>query len=130
MRAVRARNSAPEMAVRRLVHEMGFRYRLHASDLPGTPDLVFRRKRKVIFVHGCFWHGHNCKRARRPATNVNFWNAKLSQNIRRDSEQIEALISMNWMVLVIWGCEIKDHHLLQERLREFLAVSGPTQSPK
>ena len=92
MRAVRSRDTKPEMAVRRLLHRLGYRYRLHRRNLPGTPDIVFGPRRKVIFVHGCFWHGHSCPRgARLPATNTDYWRRKINRNVQRHTEQTEQL---------------------------------------
>lgn len=121
MRAVRGKNTKSEMIVRRLVHSMGYRYRLHCRELPGRPDLVFRSRRKVIFVHGCFWHQHEgCSRAGRPQSNVGFWILKLDGNAARDAEQLKALRKNGWRVLIVWECETKDEGRLISRLRRFL----------
>jgi DNA mismatch endonuclease (patch repair protein) len=121
MRAVKGKDTTPELAVRRLLHSRGYRYRLHRKDLPGRPDLVFAGRRKVIFVHGCFWHGHDCKRgARRPKENADYWAKKISRNQERDAKAQEALRSMGWDVLVLWECELKDRNGLSERLSGFL----------
>ena len=121
MRAVRSKNTGPEMIVRRLVHGMGYRYRLHAPDLPGKPDLVFRSRKRAVFVHGCFWHGHSdCARAARPSDNAAFWATKLERNINRDAEQQAALAREGWRSLIIWECQMKDKAALTERLTEFL----------
>lgn len=121
MRAVKSRDTKPEMIVRRLVHALGYRYRLHRSDLPGKPDLVFGPRRKVIFVHGCFWHGHRCKRgARVPKTNTAYWVAKIDRNRARDAESAAALERQGWAVLAVWECEIRDREALTIRLHEFL----------
>jgi DNA mismatch endonuclease (patch repair protein) len=123
MRRIRSTGTKPEMLVRRLVHGMGYRYRLHAKELPGKPDLVFRPKRKVIFVHGCFWHGHEregCLDARRPKSNTTYWSPKLTRNKERDAERIAALADGGWGVLVVWDCETKDVKALQSRLKRFL----------
>jgi len=120
MRAVRGRHTRPEMAVRRLLHAAGYRYRLHAAELPGKPDIVFRGRRKAIFVHGCFWHGHDCKRgARTPKTNRNYWLDKIARNKARDEKVAKALQSQGWHRLVIWECEITAPDLLH-RLQSFL----------
>lgn len=120
MRAVKSRNTTPEMLVRRMVHGLGKRYRLHREDLPGKPDLTFARLRKIIFVHGCFWHGHDCKRgARQPKENADYWRQKIARNKDRDARAQEALHAMGWDVLVIWECETKDRGALEGRLREF-----------
>jgi len=107
MRAVRSKDTKPEMVVRRLVHGLGYRYRLHRSDLPGSPDLTFARLRKAIFVHGCFWHQHRCARGQRqPATNVAYWSPKLARNVARDRLACRRLRRLGWGVLTIWECEI------------------------
>jgi DNA mismatch endonuclease (patch repair protein) len=122
MRAVKSKNTRPEMTVRRLVHGMGFRFRLHRKDLPGKPDIVFPSRRSVIFVHGCFWHGHNCRRgARIPKTNMEYWVPKLERNRARDKAHREMLEAEGWRVLVVWECETKDTATLSARLQEFLS---------
>lgn len=121
MRAVKSKDTKPEMIVRRLVHSLGYRYRLHRRELPGKPDLVFGARRKVVFIHGCFWHGHDCKRgSRRPKTNINYWSRKISRNRERDANAQESLRRDGWAVLVIWECELKDSNILQQRLVGFL----------
>lgn len=121
MRAVRSKDTKPEYAVRRLAHALGYRFRLHRKDLPGRPDLVFPRRRAVVLVHGCFWHGHDCaKGENRPATNQAFWNAKLDGNKARDVRDEAALEEAGWRILVVWECEVRDHDLLARRLRAFL----------
>ena len=108
MAAVRSRNTSPELQVRKALHRAGFRFRIHAQDLPGRPDIVLPRYRIAIFVNGCFWHGHDCTRSRRPATNQSFWEAKLDRNIQRDRENIRQLEQAGWTPLVIWQCTIVD----------------------
>jgi DNA mismatch endonuclease (patch repair protein) len=109
------------MSVRRLVFALGYRYRLHAKNLPGHPDLVFRSRRKVIFVHGCFWHRHdNCALARMPKSRLDFWGPKLEGNRKRDQRSIQELIKDGWSVLTIWECEIGDMKRLERQLRRFL----------
>src|SRR5258708_32237927 len=111
MRRIKGKNTKPEMAVRRLVCSLGYRYRLHRKDLPGKPDLVFGTKRKVIFVHGCFWHGHErdgCLDGRWPKSNAAYWHPKLARNKERDAERLTALKKMGWRVLTIWECETPD----------------------
>lgn len=120
MSRVGGKNTRPEMFVRRVAHSLGYRYRLHVSGLPGRPDLVFASRHKVIFVHGCFWHGHGCKRGVPPVSNVNFWNAKLTWNRERDIANIRKLRLDGWRVLVLWECQIADAEKLGRRLRRFL----------
>lgn len=123
MRRIKSHSTKPEMVVRRLVHGLGFRYRLHRKELPGKPDLVFRPKRKVIFVHGCFWHGHEregCVDARRPKSNRGYWNPKLARNKKRDAERIVELKKLGWKTLTIWECETQGISLLEKRLQKFL----------
>lgn len=120
MSRVGGKNTQPEMLVRKVAHSIGYRYRLHVSRLPGRPDLVFASRRKVIFVHGCFWHGHTCKRGAPPATNMDFWNAKLTRNRERDKANIRKLRRDGWRVLVLWECRIADVEKLGQRLRHFL----------
>ena len=120
MASVKAKNTKPEMLVRRLCHAMGYRYRLHRKDLPGAPDLVFPARRKVIFVHGCFWHGHDCRRgARKPKNNADYWRGKISRNRDRDEAAIAALLKVGWTPLVVWECELKADNLAQ-RIQRFL----------
>lgn len=121
MRAVKSRDTRPEMRVRRLLHRMGYRYRLQRKDLPGRPDIVFGPRRRVIFVHGCFWHGHDCKRgARVPATNTAYWQAKIARNVDRHARQLDALITKGWAALTLWECELRDQDVLMDRLKKFL----------
>lgn len=121
MQRVRSRNTKPEMKVRRLVFGMGYRYRLHRTDLPGKPDLVFPGRRKVIFVHGCFWHGHDCRSGRKqPKTNEGYWKQKLARNHQRDAEHEQTLRKLGWQSLTVWECELKSVDALRTRIREFL----------
>jgi DNA mismatch endonuclease (patch repair protein) len=121
MRAVKGADTTPELAVRRLAHSMGYRFRLHRKDLPGKPDLTFPKLRKVIFVHGCFWHGHHCARgARVPVHNRDYWTRKVARNMERDMSAQSALRSSGWKSLVVWECEIKDQDRLRRALRRFL----------
>ncbi|OBY28314.1 very short patch repair endonuclease [Leisingera sp. JC1] len=123
MAKIRAKNTKPEMLVRRMVHGMGYRYRLYRKDLPGKPDLVFGPRRKVIFVHGCFWHLHDCRDGRIPASRRDYWEPKLRRNAERDAEQQAALQAAGWQVLTIWECETKDIAALKERLVNFLKTA-------
>jgi DNA mismatch endonuclease (patch repair protein) len=123
MALVRNKDTKPELLVRRLVHGLGYRYRLHVPDLPGRPDLVFRPRRKVIFVHGCFWHRHDdpeCKLARLPRSRADFWLPKLEGNRARDARVVKELEDKGWKVLTIWECQTKARASLEARIREFL----------
>lgn len=120
MSRIRNADTKPEMIVRRIVHAMGYRYRLHAPDLPGRPDLVFRPRQKVIFVHGCFWHQHGCRQYRQPRTKRSFWEPKLEGNKDRDKRNQNKLSEMGWKFLVIWECELQDKGKLRKRINEFL----------
>lgn len=126
MRAVKARDTKPEMLVRRAAHGLGYRFRLHAKHLPGSPDLVFPSRTKVIFVHGCFWHGHDCARgARVLKANAEYWRAKIARNMARDAFTLAALADLGWDALVLWECELKPQAALLERLVAFL---GPRRA--
>lgn len=122
MRAVKSKDTRPEIVVRRLMHGMGFRFRLHRKDLPGSPDLVFASQRKVIFVHGCFWHGHDCARGSRlPKTNVDYWKTKIDRNCKRDDEAIRLLNKAGWESCVVWECELRNVDNLRAKLLSFMA---------
>jgi DNA mismatch endonuclease, patch repair protein len=121
MALVRAKDTKPELMVRRFVHGMGYRYRLHRRDLPGTPDMVFPGRGKVIFVHGCFWHRHaRCALARLPKSRGDFWLPKLTANAERDARNGRALRRLGWGVLTIWECQLRDTAALANRIRRFL----------
>lgn len=123
MSLIKERDSRPEMVVRRLVHGLGYRYRLHRRDLPGRPDLVFGKRQKIIFLHGCFWHRHDdsaCKLARLPKTRLDFWLSKLEANRARDVKNQERLKEMGWDYLVIWECQLRDKEQLAKRIQSFL----------
>lgn len=123
MAAIRSKNTKPEMIVRRLVHGLGYRYRLHRKNLPGNPDLVFGLRKKVIFVHGCFWHQHDdikCLDGRLPKSRLDYWLPKLEMNQQRDRSNQAALADSGWQVITIWDCETKDTTLLEEKLKSFL----------
>jgi DNA mismatch endonuclease (patch repair protein) len=121
MARVRSKNSSPEMFVRRLLHRAGYRYRLHVKGLPGTPDLVFRGKKKVIFVHGCFWHRHErCVLARLPKSRPEFWIQKLETNRLRDRANEVKLRELGWETMTVWECELRNQAVLLDRLRSFL----------
>lgn len=122
MGLVRSRNTKPELAVRRLVHGMGYRYRLHGR-LPGSPDLVFAGRQKVIFVHGCFWHRHlGCPNCRLPKSRLDFWKPKLDSNTKRDRLNRSHLRRLGWRSLVVWECELKDQARLARRIKKFMDV--------
>src|SRR6185312_3210938 len=124
MGRVKGRDTKPEMTVRKIVHALGYRYRLHRRDLPGRPDLVLSRHRAVIFVHGCFWHRHRppCALARLPKSRLSFWMPKLEANRMRDETTSEALARLGWRVLVVWECELSDRERVTDKLRAFLSL--------
>jgi DNA mismatch endonuclease (patch repair protein) len=122
MARVKSRNSKPELLVRRMLTDMGYRYRLHRADLPGKPDIAFIGRRKLIFVHGCFWHGHDCRRgAREPKANAAYWRRKIAANHMRDERHREALAAAGWAVLTIWECTLGDRAATAARLKDFLS---------
>lgn len=122
MQAVKSKDTAPELAVRSLAHGMGYRFRLHRKDLPGKPDLVFPRLHKVVFVHGCFWHGHDCARGgRAPKANADYWRTKITRNKLRDAANLNALEGTGWDAAVIWECELKEPARVAKRLKGFLS---------
>lgn len=122
MAKVAGKGTKPEMVVRRLLFSLGYRYRLHDRNLPGKPDLVFPGRRKIIFVHGCFWHGHDCLRGSRfPKTNADYWHTKIERNRERDAGNEKKLTAEGWSILVIWECQLGDNEKTISRLRNFLA---------
>jgi DNA mismatch endonuclease (patch repair protein) len=122
MRAIRSKGTKPEMFVRRFVHGLGYRYRLHVSSLPGKPDLVFPRLRKVIFVHGCFWHMHRaCRAGRIPESRREYWEPKLLGNVERGRRHLASLRKLGWKVLIVWECEIENSERIEKKLINFLA---------
>ncbi len=126
MGRVRGRDTKPEMVVRRLIHGLGYRYRLQAKNLPGRPDIVFRKRQKAVFVHGCFWHRHpepTCKLSRLPKTRLDFWLPKLEGNRQRDIANVEQLEAMGWQVLLVWECELRDREQLKNILQRFIEGS-------
>lgn len=125
MSRIGSKHTKPELFVRSLLHRLGYRYRLHRKGLPGRPDIVFIGRKKAIFVHGCFWHGHNCKIGKIPKTNVDFWQSKIERNRERDQKNISDLDRIGWRAEQVWQCEIKDFQALEERLRGFL---GPPKT--
>lgn len=126
MSRVGGKDTTPEMVVRRLVHSLGYRYRLHVRGLPSSPDLAFTARRKVILVHGCFWHRHEgCKKATTPKSNEAFWADKFDRNVQRDAENLRALHDLGWEARVIWECETKDVVDLKAKLVDFLGDRPP-----
>ncbi len=128
MARIGSKNTAPELTVRRLLHGLGYRFRLHRRNLPGTPDIVLPSRRKAIFVHGCFWHGHGCRIGQPPKSRPEFWEPKLDRNKARDEESCEALRGEGWDVMVVWQCETKDRQALAKRLEDFLGPAGKIRS--
>ncbi|MGD0888777.1 MAG: DNA mismatch endonuclease Vsr [Acidobacteriaceae bacterium] len=123
MALIHNKDTKPEMTVRKLIHRLGYRYRLHSQSLPGKPDLIFPSRNKVIFVHGCFWHRHqdsSCRLARMPKSRLGFWRPKLERNRLRDGENIKKLGVMGWKPLIIWECQLTNLALLSEQVRSFL----------
>lgn len=121
MSRIHSKDTAPEVAVCSMVHRLGYRFRKNSPKLPGKPDLVLKKHKKVIFVHGCFWHGHkNCKRSLRPTTNKEFWNKKLDANKVRDQNNLQKLQSQGWKVLIVWQCELRNSEQLLEKIKLFL----------
>lgn len=121
MSRVRSRNTSAELRVRKLVSKMGLRFKLYREDLPGKPDLVFERNKKVIFVHGCFWHGHHCISGRnRPRNKRSYWEPKLKRNVERDSENQIKLKKMGWKFMILWECELKNEEKIKKRIAKYL----------
>lgn len=125
MSRVRGKDTAPELSVRAALRKLGIRYRLHAKELPGKPDIVNRKRRWAIFVHGCFWHGHRCGRGRLPTTNVEFWKAKIAANQERDRSAISKLRERGWITLVVWECQLKDRANVTGRLQRLTSEIAP-----
>jgi DNA mismatch endonuclease, patch repair protein len=125
MSRIRGKDTAPELVVRRLLHRLGYRFRLHRADLPGKPDIVLPGRRTAVFVHGCFWHAHGCKIGRPPKSRPEFWLPKLKRNRERDAGNEAALVAKGWKVLTLWQCEIRDAETLETRLREALGPAAP-----
>lgn len=127
MSRIRGKDTKPEMVVRRMVHGLGFRYRLHVRELPGNPDLVLPRHHSIIFVHGCFWHSHRCRYGRvKPATHADFWQHKRSETVLRDRKNLRALRRLGWRILIVWECWLREPLELEERIKAFLAPSDKT----
>jgi DNA mismatch endonuclease (patch repair protein) len=125
MSRIGSKHTKPEIVVRSLLHRLGYRYRLHRKDLPGRPDIAFTGRKKAIFVHGCFWHGHGCKIGKLPKSNLDFWKQKIERNRQRDRENRSKLEQIGWQVEEVWQCELKDYQTLGDRLRWFL---GPAKA--
>jgi DNA mismatch endonuclease (patch repair protein) len=122
MRRIRSADTKPELVVRRIAHAMGYRFRLHRRDLPGTPDLVFPSSKKAVLVHGCFWHQHNCALGqKKPFTNQQYWLPKLAMNVERDSAVNAELARLGWSILIIWECQTRDPVAVKRALQKFLA---------
>jgi len=131
MQAVKGKDTKPEWIVRRLLYGMGYRYRLHRKGLPGRPDIAFVGRKKAIFVHGCFWHGHECQKGRLPKSRLDYWQPKLEKNVNRDRTKIEQLESLGWRSLTVWQCELGDLDALTARLRAFLdETENPIDTPQ
>lgn len=123
MKAVGTKDTGAEMAVRRLLHAKGYRYRLHRRNLPGVPDIVFPRLRRAIFVHGCFWHGHGCDKGKLPKSKLEYWGPKIEANKERDLRAVAALAELGWNVAIVWQCELRDTAALEVKLDNFLLVN-------
>ncbi len=126
MSRIKGRDTRPELHVRHLLHTLGYRYLLHSAGLPGKPDIIFSKRRKVIFVHGCFWHRHEgCRNAALPKSNTEFWEVKLSRNVERDQQNLEKLSELGWSILVVWECDIKTNTRMSDELIHFLGPPRP-----
>jgi len=120
MSRIGTKNTAPELLVRKLLHRLGYRFRLHRNDLPGSPDIVFPSQRKVVFVNGCFWHAHGCKIGQPPKSRLEFWMPKLEKNRKKDMKDRRALRGLGWSVLTVWQCQTKTQNSLERKLVDFL----------
>jgi DNA mismatch endonuclease (patch repair protein) len=131
MSRISSKNTKPELIVRSLVHSLGFRYRLHVKSLPGKPDLVFRQRKKVIFVHGCFWHQHaSCREGRVPCSRQEYWQSKLTKNVERDTAHTAQLAAAGWKTLIVWECEMKNRAELGRQLSDFLSEKAQQKTRK
>ncbi len=128
MQSVGTRDTGPEMVVRRMLHGLGYRYRLHLRDLPGSPDIVFPGRRKILFIHGCYWHGHECRKGRLPKSRLDYWGPKIAANRARDTRNEAALSKLGWKVLVIWQCETANLDVLVHRAIRFLGTPRKIRS--
>ncbi len=124
MSSVGSKDTGPELVVRKMLHRLGYRYRLHKRGLPGSPDVVFQRRKKVIFVHGCFWHGHGCKYGQLPKSKREYWGPKIAANRERDAKNMYQLEKLGWKTLVVWQCQLKDITTTRRQIVQFL---GPTR---
>jgi len=122
MSSVRTKDTKPELQLRRLLHRLGYRFRLHRRDLPGCPDIVFPSRRKVIFVHGCYWHGHECRWGKLPKSRLDYWQPKISANRDRDARNVRELGALGWASLTVWQCELREPESLRTRLVDFLGI--------
>lgn len=129
MSRIQGKNTGPELAVRSILHRLGYRFRLHRSDLPGRPDIVLPKHRKVILVHGCFWHGHTCRLAAKPKSNEDYWLPKIARNRERDMRNLAALTSLGWIVLELWECEIRRREGLEGRIAAFMREGTANRVP-
>jgi len=120
MGRIRSKDTKPELEVRRILHRLGYRFRLHRKDLPGRPDIVLPKHRKIVLVHGCFWHGHTCRLASKPKSNAGYWSEKILRNQERDVRNLDALQTANWSVLELWECDIRKMDGVEQKLIEFM----------
>lgn len=120
MSRIRSKDTKPEIAVRQILHRLGYRFRLHRKDLPGRPDIVLPRHRKIVLVHGCFWHGHTCRLASKPKSNESYWTGKIAKNKERDGRNLAALEEAGWTVLELWECDVRKSEGLEDRLAAFM----------
>lgn len=120
MSRIKSKNTKPEITVRKILYSLGYRYRIHRKELPGSPDVIFSKRKKVIFIHGCFWHAHDCGRGFKPKTNVDFWKKKLDKNCERDRLVEKQILEIGWQSLTIWECQLKNETQLIDLLKDFL----------
>lgn len=125
MQSVGTANTGPELRIRKLLHQFGYRYRLHRRDLPGSPDIVFPGRRKVLLIHGCFWHAHGCRQGRPPKSRPDYWLPKLARNKQRDTDVEEALRRLGWDVMIVWQCELRTKDILASTMERVAAFLGP-----